>query len=132
MPLKFTLNGQNVAVPKHQNTYLLNYPCGEELHSCFPYESILPPGCYLFEVWGAAGGSYQSYYVAKGGYSKGSLCLLNETKAFFYTGAHGITALSTTITETAFNGGGKGKNHNHRFDASGGGASYIRLNEDSL
>ena len=130
MSLKFTINGNTVSVPKVGNVYQLSYPCDDQTN-CFPYETTLLSTCYGFEVWGAAGGTSSDRQPAKGGFSKGTLCLKTETKAFFYVGAKGISTTASEITKTAFNGGGAGKNVDHPLMSSGGGASDVRLIENS-
>lgn len=97
------------------------------------YKSItLPKGQYKLECWGAQGGSYNtSYYGGKGGYSVGILNLSsNKTTIYLYTSGAGTANTSSTNTTTylegGFNGGGKG------VRASGGGASDIRIGQDSL
>lgn len=92
----------------------------------------LPSGKYKLECWGAQGGDYNTTYIGgRGGYSTGVIILKNKTtKLFLYSGGQGIAYSGSTNTTNlqngGFNGGGKGAR------ASGGGASDIRLNTDSL
>ena len=92
-------------------------------------ESVtLEPGKYELEVWGARGGSYSSAYGGKGGYSKGTLTLLDATKVFVHVGHQGSNTTNGQGSEGC-NGGGYATNGNGR---SGGGATDIRLIEDSF
>ncbi|HGM3509498.1 TPA: glycine rich domain-containing protein [Clostridioides difficile] len=92
--------------------YDFNYIHGEQ-------EVVLPPGKYLLECWGAAGGGgiriVDFNLRSKGGYSKGELTLRKETTLYVYAGSKGSNYGST------FNGGGKAMMHE---GTSGGGALY--------
>ena len=87
------------------------------------YEITLDKGAHTLEVWGAQGGAYNSYVGGKGGYSKGTLTLSEDTTAFVYVGGYPGTA------KTAGFNGGSGTNN---YGGGGGGASDIRLGTDSL
>lgn len=102
----------------------------------------LPKGKYRLECWGAQGGYYPSatYTNAnnnKGGYSIGTLTLLQRQNLHLYVGGAGtnITA-SSTAKSGGWNGGatgGAGTNTNYGYGgAGGGGASDIRIRTDSL
>ena len=107
-----------------------------------PYSGVavqitLPPGKFKLECWGAQGGSYSSYYGGAGGYSAGELELLNPTDLFLYAGGQPET-ISTNRTSVpgGFNGGGDGYNRyyssTYTYGQGGGGASDIRIGQDSL
>lgn len=89
------------------------------------YKQItLPPGKYLFEVWGAQGGyRSSSSYGGKGGYAVGTLITFSGAEAYLYAGGAG----STGKTSGGFNGGGSRETYN-----GGGGGSDIRINSTSL
>lgn len=102
----------------------------------------LPKGKYRLECWGAQGGYYPSatYTNAnnnKGGYSIGTLTLLQHQNLHLYVGGAGtnITA-SSTAKSGGWNGGatgGAGTDANYGYGgAGGGGASDIRIRTDSL
>ncbi|HBF0144816.1 TPA: glycine rich domain-containing protein [Clostridioides difficile] len=114
--------------------YDFNYIHGEQ-------DVVLPPGKYLLECWGAAGGGgiriVDFNLRSKGGYSKGELTLRKETTLYVYAGSKGSSYGST------FNGGGKAMMHESPSGGgilycNGGGATDIRLiggswdNEQSL
>lgn len=82
----------------------------------------LPPGVYTLECWGAQGGTYNSYSGGKGGYSVGTLTLVEADTLYLYTGG------TTATVNGGFNGGGKGISNGK----GGGGASDIRVGADSL
>ncbi len=100
---------------------------------------VLPPGKYLLECWGAAGGGGSSItdlnLRSKGGYSKGELTLKKETALYVYTCRGGSNY-------SPFNGGGKAMMHEGvnggTLYCNGGGATDIRIvggfwdNEQSL
>ena len=112
------------------------------------YEVTLSPGTYLLETWGAEGNGNvetctaenddgetieENIYNAggKGGYSKGTLTLANETMAYVYVGGSGkntekYTDYNNSYYIGGFNGGGSAES------MAGGGASDIRLGADSL
>lgn len=84
----------------------------------------LPKGIYKLECWGAQGGyRSSSIYGGKGGYSVGTITLTKETNVYIYVGGSGRTG----GISGGFNGGGQ----KHRY-YGGGGASDIRINQDSL
>lgn len=86
----------------------------------------LPKGQYKLECWGAQGGtmSSQGYNGGHGGYSVGNIILTKKETLFFYTGGAG----TTSNTNAGFNGGGTGISNGR----GGGGASDIRIGQDSL
>ncbi|MCC0634200.1 hypothetical protein KGF48_17365 [Clostridioides sp. ZZV15-6388] len=103
--------------------YDFNYKYGEQ-------KVVLPPGKYLLECWGAAGGGgckiTDTNLRSKGGYSKGELTLKKETALYIYTGEKGSNYAPT------FNGGGKammheGLSNGETLYCNGGGATDIRL-----
>lgn len=84
----------------------------------------LPKGVYKLEVWGAQGGyRSSSTYGGKGGYSVGTITITQPTNIFIYVGGSGKTG----GTSGGFNGGGA-----RRTYKGGGGASDIRIGQDSL
>lgn len=102
----------------------------------------LTPGRYRLEVWGAQGGSYSSYAGGKGGYSVGVLSLPKitaETLTTLHVYVGGQPATVTTsraVVPGGFNGGGNGQNRyysgTYTYGQGGGGATDIRIGEDSL
>ena len=97
----------------------------------------LPKGTYKFECWGAQGGSYISYYGGAGGYSVGTLTLTAETSLYIYARGQPATVSSTRTTVSGgFNGGGNGQircySSVYTYGQGGGGASDIRIGQDSL
>lgn len=84
----------------------------------------LPKGIYKLECWGAQGGYRSgSSYGGHGGYSAGTITLKKATTLYVYVGGSG----NTSGTSGGFNGGGKRNTYN-----GGGGASDIRIDQDSL
>lgn len=92
----------------------------------------LPAGEYKLECWGAEGGSYSTYTGGKGGYSAGTLTLNELTQIYIYVGGKGQTPSATGLLTGGFNGGGASNSSSSRFQASGGGASDIRLGQNSI
>lgn len=95
----------------------------------------LPAGKYKLECWGAQGGSYDTtYYGGKGGYSVGTIELEEETLLYIYVGGQGTGDGTTTGTKAGgFNGGGDGYSSDTTYiECGGGGASDIRIGQDSL
>ena len=77
-------------------------------------------GTYKLEVWGAEGGYRSSAaYGGNGGYSSGDIFLENTDKLIVYVGSSG--------NANGFNGGGASA-----LSRKGGGATDIRVNDDSL
>ena len=83
-------------------------------------EIYLPAGKWKLEVWGAQGGyRTDETYGGKGGYSVGILNLTHQSPLYVYVGSSG--------NEGGFNGGGKRQTY-----SGGGGATDIRIGQDSL
>lgn len=91
----------------------------------------LPKGIYKFEVWGAQGGSYETISTGgTGGYSIGTITLIDNTVLYIYVGGQGTYSASQgSFVAGGFNGGGKAGCYR---GGSGGGASDIRIGQDSL
>lgn len=92
---------------------------------------ILPPGTYQFTCRGAQGGYRDnSEYGGKGAEAIGTLTLKENTLFYLYVGGSGNSSTKKNeygFLEGGFNGGGA------RFlYPGGGGASDIRIREDSL
>ena len=109
----------------------------QEFTEAKSYEITLGKGTHTLEVWGAQGGSYSTYLGGKGGYSKGTLTLTEDTSAYVYVGGQPATVSTTrTVVDGGFNGGGNGYNRyyssTYTYGQGGGGASDIRLGTDSL
>lgn len=97
----------------------------------------LPKGRYKLECWGAQGGSYSSYYGGYGGYSAGVLTLKEDTVLYIYVGGQPATVSTNRVAVPGgFNGGGDGFNRyysgTYSYGQGGGGASDIRIGQDSL
>ena len=97
----------------------------------------LPKGTYTLECWGAQGGSYSTYYGGAGGYSVGTLTLTADTNVYIYTGGQPATiSADRTTVPGGFNGGGDGQTRyysgTYTYGQGGGGASDIRIGQDSL
>ena len=109
----------------------------QEFTEAKSYEITLGKGSHTLEVWGAQGGSYSTYLGGKGGYSKGTLTLTEDTTAFVYVGGQPATvSTNRTVVPGGFNGGGNGYNRwyssTYTYGQGGGGASDIRLGTNSL
>lgn len=97
--------------------------------------ATLDPGKYILECWGAQGGSYSSYSGGAGGYSIGTITLSQRTNLYIYVGGQPATQTSTGATSGGFNGGGAGCSRTYNYSTygqGGGGASDIRIGQDSL
>lgn len=107
----------------------------------------LPKGIYKFEVWGASGGigpgsngSSQTAYKVQGlgGYSVGILKLKSKSTLYVYVGGQGEQSKGINASGYAggFNGGGNGGSLTYTSNVTngsgGGGASDIRIGQDSL
>lgn len=94
-----------------------------------------PAGTYKLEVWGAQGGTISNTAGGKGGYSVGTLTLTSKTKLYIYVGGKGVDLTDTIgLKVGGFNGGGNSYTSNvtNNSCGSGGGASDIRIGQDSL
>ena len=97
----------------------------------------LQPGRYKLECWGAQGGSYNEYLGGAGGYSHGILNIIKETQLYIYVGGQPTYNVnSSDIQSGGFNGGGTGAQLSYSgtttYACSGGGATDIRIGQDSL
>lgn len=88
-------------------------------------------GFYKLEVWGAQGGSYNKEIAlgGLGGYATGIVKLNAGDTIFIHTGGAGT--YNSSLTDIALGGNNGGGNAGYR-GGTGGGATDIRLNEDSL
>ena len=100
--------------------------------------ATLKAGTHKIEVWGAQGGGKQNNSSldtangGMGGYSYGTLTLTSNTNVFIYVGGMG-KSIGSGLAEGGFNGGGTAYGSSTSEPANGGGgASDIRINEDSL
>ena len=100
--------------------------------------ATLKAGTHKLEVWGAQGGGKQNNSSldtangGMGGYSYGTLTLTSNTNVFIYVGGMG-KSIGSGLAEGGFNGGGAAYGSSTGEPANGGGgASDIRINEDSL
>ena len=96
-------------------------------------------GNYKLEVWGAQGGinSNSSVHVpGKGGYSYGTINLLNSTTINVYVGGKGSTVSGTGTFLGGYNGGGSNTNTYggaaSSYNTTGGGATDMRIESESL
>ena len=99
---------------------------------------ISKTGRYKLEVWGAEGGNGNAYnsklLPGKGGYSTGIITLETGTILYIRAGGQGkvINDNNDGVTiEGGFNGGGNNKSTRDWSIGSGGGASDIRVKQDS-
>ena len=92
-------------------------------------------GTYKLETWGAQGGSIQNVLSGFGGYSIGSVHLLNNENLYIITGGQGekldISIETIAGTKGGYNGGGNGGNgifydKNYFGGSGGGGATSIQ------
>ncbi|EAY17729.1 hypothetical protein TVAG_170430 [Trichomonas vaginalis G3] len=118
-----------------------NYPCSNT-YECTYYHSILPPGYYKVEVWGAEGGNTiycskaYTHENKKGGYSVGVLKLNKSSEVYVFVGGKGQDAIypQTGNRRGGFNGGGDTASDG-KFDehgGAGGGATDIRVDGIAL
>ena len=122
--------GASNVVQKNGSTFLFPYPCNS-ISKCGPYSLEIDSGRYLFELWGAAGGTdcftdlpVQSR-TSLGAYVSGIIDIYKKQNFLLYVGGRGHNGILTGYTLGGYNGGGNGG-----FSASsGGGATDLRLNE---
>ena len=99
-----------------------------------PYRARIPPGIYLFEVWGAAGGDRKGpgdsiAYGGKGGYTSGYTAHTSK-ELYIFIGTQGNSG--DTIGKGGWNGGGNSLYISSYYcgkcgGAGGGGATDISL-----
>lgn len=115
-----TIYNLTSAIPNRIKTGdILNCPYSGSVKSI-----TLSKGQYKLECWGAQGGNYSSYQGGYGGYSAGTLTLFKKTIIYLQTGGKG----SDSSINGGYNGGGKGVSSGR----GGGGASDIRIGQNSL
>ena len=106
-------------ITRINNKYIINYPCIES-HDCTEYHSLLPPGVYHIELYGASGGGKYisttrtidqldcenqddvlqydgnteciniTSIAGAGGYTSGILTLREYTKVYIAIGGSGV------------------------------------------
>ena len=123
----------------HKETKTDTVPVNKTFSATGAVQNVtLNKGTYKLEVWGAQGGNYNTTYTGgKGGYSYGTLTLNNTTNLYVYVGKQAQTITTNrTVTTGGFNGGGNGFNRyysgTYTYAQGGGGASDIRIGQDSL
>ena len=114
------------------------YPVGK---GC---RTSLPPGTYIFKCWGAHGGTRYSINPngsnSTPGYSQGTFTTPTSVNAFVHVGGSGLndSQISTEFInqlcpDLRYNGGGAPGTYGTKMTGhSGGGATDIRINFDSL
>lgn len=89
-------------------------------------KTIEQSGNYKLEVWGAQGGSYNSYAGGYGAYSTGVIYLEVGTTLYIAVGGAGGEACNNQYCDGGFNGGGRGAGSDHPiYSTGGGGATHI-------
>ena len=85
------------------------------------YQTFTAPvnGTYRFELWGAQGGSINTYLGGLGAYTKGDIYLEKGTKLYFYVGGPGHYS-------GGWNGGGNGAIKGSGTGEGGAGATDVR------
>ena len=113
-----------------------NIQTGDILNCPYSGNSVsvtLPVGTFILEGWGeqcGSSGSNSNNSGGKGGYSTGILTLTEPTIIYLYAGGEGTAGSSTSsIKAGGWNGGG---NSGYYRSGAGGGASDIRIGQDSL
>ena len=147
---RFCINGYSIdydgkkATKNSEATYCTKidsivFVCPYEVNQVFNFEytgnvqtfTAECDGKYKLEVWGAEGGSGDgSTGTNKGGYTVGTINLTRSTNTYVYVGQQGDR--STNNSNFTFGGGGRCYSSSGRQMGRGGGASDIRINEDSL
>ena len=97
--------------------------------------TISKSGIYKLETWGAEGGNTDSAMSGKGGYATGTLTLFQDTQLYVCVGGKGKSGAVTTgeqILTGGFNGGGNAWGYSDGNNGSGGGATDIRIEANSL
>lgn len=129
--LYFKLNNKmyDIGNARTVNSDVMNFD-----HTGSVQTATLNPGTYKLECWGAQGGTYHSYYGGAGGYSVGIINLTETIQVYIYVGGQPETQTSDGSSTGGFNGGGKGKIRavTSSYGQGGGGASDIRIGQDSL
>ena len=122
--------GSNNIVQRNGSTFLFPYPCSS-ITTCGPYSLEIDRGRYLFELWGAAGGTdaYKDVPIESrtglGAYVSGYLDINNKQNFLLYVSGRGENGIAEHTTVGGFNGGGNAG----LSGSSGGGATDIRLNQ---
>ena len=105
--------------------HVFNYPCNLST-DCHPIIRFFNPGLYLFELYGAAGGSTSDrneiYYGGKGGYTRAAYRFCQKTKVFLFIGGKGSTE-KLGIAPGGWNGCGSGISGRYNLRSAGGGGS---------
>ena len=131
----FTKTSSNVIEGKvGKINYTTNF---EYTGECTTY-IVKSNGYYNLEVWGAQGGNYNTTYVGGlGGYSKGIVHLTKGTTLYVCVGGQPQTVTTASVAVPGgFNGGGNGFNRaysgTYTYGQAGGGATDIRIGQNSL
>ncbi|MCR4581001.1 MAG: InlB B-repeat-containing protein, partial [Bacilli bacterium] len=145
-------DGSLPTISNSEPTIISEYNCNIHVGDTFDYpytgsfQEFVPTcdGEYKLEVWGARGGqgadsnvSNTGWSYGKGGYSVGNIKLTDSDTLYIYAGGTGVGVNGQTVTKNAvvpggFNGGGNTYHDGGEFGGSGGGASDVRVNSNSL
>ena len=110
---------------KIKEVHTFFYPCDSQA-KCKPIVRYFSTGLYLFELYGAAGGTTsnedKTFEGGKGGYTRAAIELTKRTKVYMYIGGKGTTS-SNNLASGGWNGGGAGKVGEFLYEAAGGGGS---------
>ncbi len=89
------------------------------------YQEFIVPhnGYYQIELWGASGGTINSYTGGLGGYTSGKIKLTKGEKLYFYLGEKG----NNNSLISSYNGGGSLTSGQEIYGRAGGGATDVRL-----
>ena len=93
--------------------------------------SVPISGKYLIQLWGASGGG-TAIMSGKGGYTMSEYNLEAGDTLYINVGGEGTLGANGSAAIGGFNGGGNSGISTKNFAGSGGGASDIRLNSNSL
>ena len=82
--------------------------------------TVLKRGTYIFEAWGAQGGTCGIQRSGLGGYARGIFRLYSTTEVIVIVGGQGSYSTSSAV-DGGYNGGGRSSKHPNYNSCSGSG-----------
>ena len=79
------------------STYVFDYPCEGNSTSCHSCATVLSPGVYKLQLWGASGGDGEVGIGGYGGFSQGYYETKTKQLVYLYIGGKGESSTDRIV-----------------------------------